>query len=384
MANPVLVFGIVWGGVLALYLVGATDNLVPVSSFGVFLVLLNVLSIALIYMLLTFGRRTIATDHAVELKHIESAGVYFKILLFFWFIGTCFEVYVQKGFPLYWNIVGDGRLYTDFGIPSFHGVMNAMYLQAVTALAYIYFINQKKRYIVIVSVLLFWPVMMLGRGIMLSAIIQIVAVFLLTRRLTLNAVIAVILSALAAVFLFGYVGDLRQTENPFFYLVKPDFVEFFSAMPSGFLWFYVYLTSGMSNLFYNIETVEPAYSFGYSFYNMLPSALKIWLGLEGRNDLFVFVDNNLNAATFYSGYISDFGVLGAFFIATIVQFFCCVAYVLAKKGRPWGVLSYAVAFQVLIFSIFYDLFFILPVLFQFVLAVVYFIACRLRFRVVGN
>jgi len=202
--------------------------------------------------------------------------------------------------------------------------------------------------------------------------------------LTLKAVIAVILSAFAAVFLFGYVGDLRQTENPFFYLVKPDFVEFFSAMPSGFLWFYVYLTSGMSNLFYNIETVEPAYSFGYSFYNMLPSAVKIWLGLEGRNDLFVFVDNNLNAATFYSGYISDFGVLGAFFIATIVQFFCCVAYVLAKKGKPWGVLSYAVAFQILIFSIFYDLFFILPVLFQFVLAVTYFLACRLRFRVVGN
>src|SRR5690606_14886573 len=129
-----------------------------------------------------------------ELKHIESAGVYFKTLLFFWFIGTCFEVYVQKGFPLYWNIVGDGRLYTDFGIPSFHGVMNAMYLQAVTALAYIYFISPKKRCIVIASVLLFWPVMMLGRGIMLSAIIQIVAVFLLTRRLTLKAVIAVILS----------------------------------------------------------------------------------------------------------------------------------------------------------------------------------------------
>src|SRR5690606_34710250 len=147
MANPVLVFSMVWGSVLALYLVGATDNLVPINSSGDFLILLNVLSIVLIYMLLMFGSRTVATDHVSELKHIESAGVYLKTLLFFWFIGTCFEVYVQKGFPLYWNIVGDGRLYTDFGIPSFHGVMNAMYLQAVTALAYIYFISPKKRYI---------------------------------------------------------------------------------------------------------------------------------------------------------------------------------------------------------------------------------------------
>lgn len=199
MANPVLVFSVVWGSVLMLYLIGATDNLVPVSSLGIVLVLLNVLSIVIIYMLFMFGRRTMVTNDAGKLNYINSARVYSKVLLFFWFIGTCFEVYIQNGFPLYWNIVGDGRLYTDFGIPSFHGIMNAMYLQAVTALAYIYFGSPKKRYIAIISILLCWPVMMLGRGIMLSAIIQIVAVFLLTRQLTPKAVTTIVLSALAAV-----------------------------------------------------------------------------------------------------------------------------------------------------------------------------------------
>lgn len=382
LANPFLVFCSVWGFVLFLYMLGATKNLVPISFIGVFLVALNMLSMALLYMFLVGARRFSETTKSDVFKHIDSAKIYFRTLLLLWFVGTCFEIYIQRGFPLYWNFVGDGRLYTDFGIPSFHGVMNAMYLQAVTALAYVYFGKPKKVYIVIMLLLFFWPVMMLGRGILLSAIIQLVAVFLLTRKLTLRAVLVVALSALLSIFLFGYVGDLRQTENPFFYLVKADYIDFFSALPSGFLWFYVYLTSGMSNLFYNIDIIEPVYTFGYSFYNMLPSAVKIWMGIEGRNDLFVFVDNNLNAATFYSGYISDFGVFGAFFLAAFVQFCCCYAYALAKRGRPWGVFAYAVVFQILIFSIFYDLFFILPVLFQFVLVFFYYCACQLRLPVV--
>lgn len=368
--------------VLLLYTLGVTENLVPISFIGVLLITFKMLSMALLYMLLVGARRFSEVAKNDVFKHIEISKIYFRTLLLLWFLGTCFEVYAQRGFPLYWNFVGDGRLYTDFGIPSFHGIMNAMYLQAVTVLAYIYFGKPKKTYIIIMFLLFCWPVMMLGRGIFLSAIIQLVAVFLLTRRLTSRAFLAIALSALLSIFIFGYLGDLRQTENPFFYLVKADYKDLFSSLPSGFLWFYIYLTSGMSNLFYNIDTLEPAYTFGYSFYNMLPSAVKIWMGLEGRNDLFVFVDNNLNAATFYSGYLSDFGVMGAFFLAMFVQFCCCYAYALAKRGHPWGVFAYAVAFQILIFSIFYDLFFILPVLFQFVLVFFYYCSCRLKPRVV--
>lgn len=378
MGNPVVIFGSVWGGVLLLYSLGATSNLVPFNVLGLSLVLLNMLSMGLFYLLMVAGRPIPRISPIQALDYRQAAKTYAKILFVLWFSGTCFEIYIQRGFPLYWNWVGDGRLYTDFGIPSFHGVMNAMYLQLVTALAYLYFVRPRRVIIFMLLLLACWPVLMLGRGILLSVVVQITAVFFLMRRLNLKVAFILLLSALAAVFLFGYVGDLRQVVNPFFYLVEPAYVDFFSALPSGFLWFYVYMTSGMSNMFFNIETVQPAYGFGYSLYNLLPSAVKLWLGFDGRNDLFVFVDNNLNAATFYSGYISDFGAVGAFFLAAFVQFCCCLAYAVARKGRPWGVFAYAVAFQILIFSIFYDMFFILPVLFQFVLAILFFSACRLK------
>lgn len=369
MGNPVFVFCSVWGGVFLLYCLGATTNLVPVNAVGLTLIIMNMMSVLLMYLLMGGALRK--PDAETLAKYEVGARVYLKILFWIWLLGTCFEVYVQRGFPLYWNYVGDGRLYTDFGIPSFHGIMNAMYLQVVTALAYLYFLKPRFRIVLFILLLCCWPIMMLGRGILLSAIIQVVGVFFLMRTLSFRVVVTLIISAITAIFLFGYVGDLRQVLNPFSYLVSKDYVEFFSALPSGFLWFYVYLTSGMSNLFYNVDTLQPAYSFGYSFYNLIPSALKVWFGFDQRSDLFVFVDGNLNAATFYSGFVSDFGPIGAFFIVAFIQFCCCFTYAVARKGRPWGIFAYAVALQILIFSIFYDMFFLLPILFQFVLAMMF-------------
>ncbi|MDQ0649991.1 O-antigen polymerase [Pseudomonas cedrina] len=369
MGNPVFVFCSVWGGVLLLYCLGATTNLVPINAVGLTLIIMNMMSMLLIYMIL--GRPSRKPDAETFSRYQAGVRSYLKTLFWIWLVGTCFEVYVQRGFPLYWNYVGDGRLYTDFGIPSFHGIMNAMYLQVVTALAYLYFVRPRFRIVILILLLLCWPVMMLGRGILLSAIIQVVGVFFLMRTLSFRVIVTLIVSAIVAIFLFGYVGDLRQVLNPFSYLVSKDYEWFFSALPSGFLWFYVYLTSGMSNLFYNVDTLQPAYSFGYSFYNLIPSAIKVWFGFDQRSDLFIFVDGNLNAATFYSGFVSDFGPVGAFFIVSFIQFCCCFTYVVARKGRPWGIFAYAVALQILIFSIFYDMFFLLPILFQFVLAMIF-------------
>lgn len=368
MGNPAFIYCGVWGGVLLLYLLNATTNLVPVSGFGVVLILLNMFSMVLICFFFAARSLAITPSYDQASKYEAGAQLYFRGLIFCWFLGTLLEIFFQRGFPLYWVLVGDGRLYTDFGIPSFHGVMNAMYLQAVTVLAYLYILKPRKFILVIGVMLLFWPVLMLGRGILLSAIIQILAVFLVMRSIGLKSFSVMCFSAISAVVLFGWLGDIRQVANPFSHLVRYEYSGFFSFMPSGFLWFYVYLTSGLSNLFFNIDTLQPVYAFEHTFYNLIPSFLKNYWGIDTRKDLFMLVDSSLNASTYYAAYISDFGVLGAFFTAFFIQIFCGWAYFSAKRGMPWGVLSYAVAVQVLMFSVFYDLFFILPVLMQFILA----------------
>jgi len=378
MANPAFLYLIVWGVALLLYYFNFTENIVPINNSGFLLIAFNIIFIIMVGLCFSLVKYNKNSDAANIPKYLHSAEKYMRILLFFWVIGSLFEIFLQGGFPLYWMFKGDGRIYTEFGIPSFHGIMNAMYLQAITAGAYLAFLKKEKKYIYILGFLIFWPIVTFARGIFLSAFIQIAAVFIIMRKLKFSAWIGLFSSAVFAILLFGYVGDMRQEANPFKHLVRIEYADFFASIPSGFLWVYIYITSGLSNLFHNIDILQPVYAFDHTFYNLIPSVLKEFSGLEQRKDLFVLVDDSLNASTFYAAYISDFGIVGAFFTAAFVQICCCSTYLIAQRGRPWGIFSYAVSLQIIVFSIFYDLFFILPVLMQFGFAFIYYIAYKIK------
>ncbi|WP_458128153.1 O-antigen polymerase [Pseudomonas sp. Z2-11] len=364
MINPVVIYVGAWMLVLLLYLLGLTSNLVPIPTIGIFVIFVNLMGIGIIYMFIGGGRVAKPVPAAEDL-YVSVVRRFLKFSVLIWLIGTAIEIYVGRGFPLYWKYVGDVRLYTEFGIPSFHGVMNAFYLQSLSMSAYLMLKLKQKRWFVLAVILLFWPVAMLGRGILLSGLLQMTCVWLLLTRMTLRKVAMIFIGALLVVVIFGLIGDMRQTQNPFSYIVNDDAKDVFALLPSGFLWFYVYLTAGLSNFFYNVDSIIPTGSFSYSMSNMLPSVVRSYFELDPRNDLFKFVDPNLNTSTIYAGSVSDFGPLGGVVAVTLVQIVCCYIYLLAKRGRPWGLFAYTVAFQVLIFSVFYDMFFLLPTLFQF-------------------
>lgn len=364
MINPVFVYCAVWGLVLFLYSLGLTSNLVGFSLIGVILIVLNMLSVLLIFFFLGGGSRQTAqnTDDGF---FEDTVRRFLKFVLFVWVLGTSAEIVFSGGFPLYWKLIGDTRLYTEFGIPSFHGIMNAFYLQALSMACYLLLKTRSMKFLFLIVVLLLWPICMLGRGILLGGLLQMACVLLLLTRLNAKKIFSLVLGLMLVIVAFGYIGDMRQTANPFSYLVSGQTAEIFASLPSGFLWFYVYLTAGLSNLFHNIDSIVPAGGLSYTFSNMLPTVVRTYFEIGARNDLFVFIDPNLNTSTIYAGSVSDLGPVGGFFAVLIVQIVCCYTYVLSLKRKPWGIFAYTVAFQILTFSIFYDMFFLLPTLFQF-------------------
>lgn len=382
MISPIFVYISAWALVLGLYALDLTSNLVEVSGVGLLVIVLNMLGIILISSLLSAGRKR-DLDIEKDGLYLSIVRSFLKFALLVWGAGTAFEVYVGNGFPLLWKFVGDTRLYTEFGIPSLHGVLNAFYLQSLSMVAFIFFKTRQRRWALLSMLLLCWPVAMLGRGILLSGLLQMTCVFLLVTRVSVKKVGLLAIAGLVVIVIFGLLGDMRQTENPFSYLVTGEAAKFFEGLPSGFLWFYVYLTAGLSNFFHNVDTVNPAWGFSYSLANMLPSVVKTFFQLDPRNDLFEFVDANLNTSTIYAGSVSDFGPLGGFVAVTIVQFVCCYVYSLTLKGKPWGIFAYTVAFQILIFSIFYDMFFLLPTLFQFAICVLLYLYYRYRIYILA-
>jgi oligosaccharide repeat unit polymerase len=374
-ANPVLAFSVVW--VITLILVGLrlTSNIEPLRVSTLFLVLLNLVSSLIIYF--SVEKMFIRTGSYDQKENAinGSSKKFVKVTLVLWFVGTLIDIAYSQGVPIVWAIVGSAKDYTDFGIPTFHGIINAFFLFSVSAIFLFHLQTNEVRFRNIFIFLLFWPIIMLGRGIMISLVVQFLGIYLLYSKTKISGLVTSIryvFIALVVILVFGYIGDLRGSQNPFSYLVTERSEKFFNALPSGFLWIYIYITTGINNVNYSIDTVQPGWTVYYSVLNLLPSVFRTSLDRYELNDsLFALIDSNLNTSSFYSGFISDFGIYGGFFGGVILQLIASIFYLFAKKLNKGYLISYSILYQCLILSVFYDLLFLLPYIFQIIVATLF-------------
>lgn len=132
--------------------------------------------------------------------------------------------------------MGDARNYTDFGLPSFHGLMNAFYFSLASSLFLIYKLTNCLRYLIFVVFLAFWPILMLGCGIILTLIVQVFVIDLFYSGVNLRKILYMCIFAIAVILGFGFIGDIRGSVNPFMGLIVNEHIAIFDILPSGFLW----------------------------------------------------------------------------------------------------------------------------------------------------
>lgn len=380
LANPLLIYSFLWLTILSLAEARLTTNLLPLSASVLGLVLINILSFVGIYSFLKLLYKNKKVKIAFLLSQTELLYSYSIKLLRIWSIGTLLEIIYSRGVPLQWALMGQtDKNYTDFGIPSFHGVMNALFLFSITSMFLHYLVSHKKQPLKLMLVLLIWPVVMLGRGILLGAIMQLLGVFLQLRSVSHGVLIRLVVVAIVVIIGFGLLGDTRQQENPFAYLVDEEGPgRVLLNMPSGFLWSYVYATSPISNLSTNIDYIRPTYQPYYSISNLVPTFLRKTIFPDVELSLsFDLVDSNLNVSTFYMAFIADFGIAGAALAVALLQLICSLIFLAARRKSIWAIIAYSVLFQCIVFSVFYNLFTLLPYISQIILA----IAFRLKYRV---
>jgi oligosaccharide repeat unit polymerase len=296
--------------------------------------------------------------------------VLIKRLLIVWVLGSLFEIIYSGGLPLWWAFSGvPEKNYTDFGLPTFHGLMNALYLFSVTGLFFNFMVTRDRNTLRWSLLLLAWPVFMLGRGIVLCAVGQMAGVYFCLKRVSIKTGLVMVLAAIFLITVFGWTGDIRGRSTPFSYLVNTQRQsEVFEFLPSGFLWFYVYVTSPLANVINNIDHIQPSYVPYHSIINLVPSFGRALIAPGLRADSLELVDQSLNVSTFYAGFLSDFGLIGALLAVCILQITCVMIYFPAHDKRPWAVLAYAVVFESILFSVFYNLFFLHTYIIQVLLA----------------
>jgi oligosaccharide repeat unit polymerase len=368
LANPAIMWSMSWGGALFLMSFQLTLNLQEVSNTFLMLVVFNILTALFIGSIQKFA--TSKNSKKIYLSSEKNAiNRLFRKVFFFWIFGSFIDVIYSGGIPMLWVVIGSTKDYTDFGISSFHGVVNSCYLLSITILSLKIFCLKEIRYKKWLYVMLCWSIVIFARGIFLSALVQALVVYLLFASIDWRKIGRFLLISVVLILCFGIVGNFRSVDNPLSYLIGEGASgAFFNITPSGFLWVYVYITSGLNNISYNIDTLQPTYTFYYSVLNLIPSFIRNDIdGYVANSSLVELVDPMLNTSTFYSGYLSDFGVLGAGLAAIFLQILSSFFYAKAKKGSLFAVLCYAIFFECVFFSVFYDLLLLLPYLIQIII-----------------
>jgi oligosaccharide repeat unit polymerase len=361
LSNPALAFVAAWGFTLWLHSLRLTTQLVGINAATLILVGANMATAVATYvpLALYFPARG-PTTTSVERGDIDVLRRWTRVLGVVWFVGSLFEIAVSGGLPILWIFVGDPRSYAEFGIPMFHGLMQALFMFVLTGVFLEGMLTGNRRCYVNVALLALWPVIQLSRGSMMWTVLELTAVWLVLRPVRFRQLMMAVVAALTVSFVFGLIGDIRSeyTSAVIMLAATERGKEVFGVAPSGFVWVYMYVTTPINNIVAGIERVVPTFVPVNTLSFLLPSTLRgaLFPRDPGMHSPLGLVDEAFNTSTIYVGFLADWGYLGAIFGIAVMQAVAAYFHVVGRRGSLWAILAYASMFQAVVLSIFADSF----------------------------
>lgn len=284
-----------------------------------------------------------------------------------WLTLSLIEAVYCHGLPILWLLTGDSRVYTEYGLPVIHVFLWA--LLAVLAMSkfgiYLYYGNPRRLFIPCFQI--FWGGMIVSRGLIMGALVQAAILWLCIRGVKLRALFRSSLVVIFIVLMFGYMGDARSGGSAFREIARPT-SSYPSWLPSGFLWFYIYITSPLANLVNTTQTSVPDQdiTFSHTIVFALPTPLRDALygkkfseDQQAAGDL---ITSSLTVSSAYVGPFLDYGFVGMGCYSALLGFLSAYCW----NGRTGfrNMIRYVIIGQCLVFSIFWNFLFYMPLLGQ--------------------
>lgn len=374
LANPVGMYAGLWLSVLGLFQLHLLNMLKPMNASAFWLIMGSVgLAVVMMFAVWALMPRLLPYTAERELRELHQLYAWRKWALRIWAVGSVFEIFASKGLPIVWLIVGDHtRDYRDFGVNSLHGLMMGLLFSCISVTAIEIFLHGRARRWWLMGALLVWTVMLMSRGSLVWALLQITAIYLLTRRIRPRVVAGLGVAVLAGVLAFGVLGDLRglTSKSAFDPLLAPAARPIARVLPSGFLWVYLYTTTPINNIVGSIETLEPEGTLYFSVAPLLPTVLRQWVFNDpDKKYPLGLVSKAFNTSTWFVNFLADFGVAGALAATSLLMLIAILCYRSARAWRPWAIVGYGVCFQGVLLSVFADTFTSLVTLSQLLIVV---------------
>lgn len=378
MLHPLVVFSAVWLGVVGLY----SLHLSYILRYSTPHAWTAVLIVWVPFALLTVGNdllRRVLSFRFPKLRPRSDVNLTLlqrrlRLCFRFWLCVTIVEIIASGGVPLVWALVGSSKTYVDFGIPSVHGFMNSLQVAIAISQVALFFITGKRRELRLPLFYLVWCIIIINRNMMLVSLIEFAIVFLRFRGLKFASGMKIVGGLLIFVLLFGVIGDLRQGDSSAIRTLAQPTEDYPDWLPSGILWAYIYITTPINNLIYNMEEIKPIYDplFPSTVSTLFPSVLR---DAVYGNDLSSAESGELvvsafNVSTAFVGPFRDFGYFGTALFSSFIAIVCSTFW---PRRDLKGVLMFAVVTQCLVLTLFFDHFFYLPVITQLVWLWIFFL-----------
>ena len=289
----------------------------------------------------------------------------------FWAVVELIEVAYSGGVPAFWYLIGNGKTYFDFGIPSVHGAMNALGLVILMLVVHLLvngeLKNRKKLIAVAVTILAFY-LLLITRQVLVSAAVEMVIVALMEKpTLVSKKVIPLLISG---VLLFGIVGNLRTGYEAFIYvsLISTDVPPVFI----GFYWVYMYFTMTIANINSIVtSTFTPVGLQALSSY--IPSVFDFMLPSAGSDSSAFYVTQAYNQSGFFYDFYYGFGLPGVVCISGLYGWLGGILYrKYSTEHSVRSILCCAIASQIIILSFFANMLLYLPSGFQLIIVMLIF------------
>ncbi len=273
------------------------------------------------------------------------------------------EVIYNKGFPLLWKLLKNGKTYFDFSMPIVHQFFIAIFI-----LAGAYSLFKKKCFYKWFYLAI--PILVISRSYLIAIAVEGFVVYLITaRKKPKYFLVYLSLAVLVGIVLFGLVGNIRTGKNEF--LEVAEFKPFVSWIPSSFKWVYAYMCFSISNLNNLLGMTNGFVNYGASSLN---SIFHMFFLISENQSFDYLVSKNFTVSTFAPALYLDFGFFGPILFVFVIGIIAAWLYwEIEKKGtKPWlFVLLYAFLVYVITFIWFTNLFFT-PMVLQFILVPIIF------------
>lgn len=382
--HPLLVFSTVWLGVLLLYSLHLSFILRYATTEVLSTILTVWIPFAITIWIYAAIRRYLATNrpYSRKVSRLNYKLLRRRLTVWFraWIVITVIEIIASRGLPIIWALTGSSKTYVDFGIKSLHGFVNS--LQVAIAICYfvLFLASKQLKDLRVPIFFVCWCAVIINRNMMLVTLLEFGVLYVRVRGLAISTAFKLVAGMLSFILAFGFIGDIRQGSASAIRRLAQPTDEYPDWLPSGALWAYIYITTPINNLVYNVQETRPTYNplFPNTIATLFPSVIRIIIYGDQLSDAESgqLVVSAFNVSTAYVGPYQDFGLTGMTLFSAMIGTTCFFFWV---RNDLKNVLMLAVVTQCLILTLFFDHFFYLPVITQ-LGWIWYFFLPPLRFR----